>query len=334
VNFLGLGRAIGHCIPRAGLLRNWDGPPTSRPIDNFSTLVGRGGQLDRFPQQLLLRNLNADGDPDPEGQPHPLFFYKPDQFIDVFPDHGHEGSVVIPETLDASWPAGPNGQTQPQVIAFGRDRRNDRVLNIVAAYNGDLAGVGRIVADSTWHHYMNLNLSGFEDPPPLGSVSDRIGQFYANLAVWLAPRRKRIAMAQAMTWKLALYTLRLEPPHNLQSIGDTAELALFKVASSCETHEMMQALLPKQSEVINASAAETNSDLGHLHKLFLSNVLDQYHREIRRVEIESRSADASAANGSASRDANALIEAAFAKTLREHANQMYRKLDLLKTRHK
>lgn len=329
-SFLGLGRAIGRCIPRAGLLRDWEGPPTSRPVDSFSTLVG-AAQIDRFPQRLVLRNLNSDGDPDPNGQPHPLFFHKPDLFIDVFPDHSHEGSVVIPDALDQSWPTGPNGQTQPHVVAFGRDRRNDRVLNILAAYNGDRAGVGRIVADSTWHHYMNLNLGGFEDPAPMDSVSDRIGQFYANLAVWLAPRRKRIAMANAMSWKLAQYTLRLEPPHNLDSIGETAQSTLLKVASTCEIHELMQVLLPKQPQIVNTALAEINSN-GGTQKLFLGSLLDQYHREMKRTETEGESKFTAAENGTSARGVNKLIENAAARTLQEQSNRLYRKLDALNVR--
>ena len=74
---MGLGRAIGRCIPRAGQLRLWEGPPTRSPDNSFSTLSSLAGdQNDRFPQHLTLPNVNADGDLDENGKPHPLFFYR------------------------------------------------------------------------------------------------------------------------------------------------------------------------------------------------------------------------------------------------------------------
>jgi len=137
--FLGLGRALGRCVPRAGLLRQWDGGPTTRDQDRFSTVTGLGLQDDAIPQPLLYRNVNRDGDPDPNGQPHPLFFYKQGRFINVFPDHEHEGAIIVPEgKLDRNeWPvvidsAGNDVQPRPNVIAHGFDRRRGQLVNLIA----------------------------------------------------------------------------------------------------------------------------------------------------------------------------------------------------------
>ena len=286
VDFLGLGRAIGRYIPRAGLLRKWEGPPTARSQDSYNTLVGSAFQMDRVPQELFLQNVNEDGEPDPDGQPHPLFFYGPDQCIEVFPDHGHEGAVLIPETLDDSWPTGPSGQTQPYVVARGRDRRNGHMLNLIAAYNGDLASVGRIVSDSTWHHYTNLNLLGFEYPAPVNSAADRIGQFYANLAVWLAPRSKRMAMAQAMFSQIAEYTLQQEPQGEIENLGLAAQSLLSTVASPCEAHELIEVLLLNNPNAVCARGR------GHEHQqlrnLFLGNVVSLYQKAIGQAKREGQ----------------------------------------------
>ena len=255
--FLGIGRALGRGVPRAGALRKWEGPPTYHSDGSLSTISKGGFQSDRLPQQLELGPVDVNGDPDPDGQPHPLFFYKEGRFIEFFPDHAHEGAVVVPDeaALDDHdrWPCDASErQVLPQVVAFGRDaRKPDDRVNIIATYNGDRAGVGRIVADSTWHHYTNLNLRGFPHDAAQGSESDQIGQFYANLAVWLAPKCKRQAMARLMFWELAPYILPtlLEEGEDAESTGATQPPMLSMAASPCELHELMQVYTP--TEVVN-----------------------------------------------------------------------------------
>jgi hypothetical protein len=278
--FLGLGRALGRNVPRAGALRKWEGPPTYHSDNSLSTIFNGGLQTDRVPQQLELRTVNAFGDPDPNGQPHPLFYYKEGTFIEVFPDHAHEGAVVLPDEtalLDTNvWP----GQIRPQVVALGRDARKPDPLNIIATYNGDLAGVGRIVADSTWHHYMNLNLRNFPHPAPPDSPSDQIGQFYANLAVWLAPKCKREAMARLMFWELARYTLLLEEREDAESTGATANAVLATAVSPCEVNELIQVYTPKE---VTDLYAEGKIELPSKEAL-IGWVLKSYHDVMRNAE--------------------------------------------------
>lgn len=324
---LGLGRAIGRCVPRAGALRRWEGPPTIQ--DSFSTIADAGVQLDRFPQQLILRDVNIDGDPDDNGTPHPLFFYRADQVIRAFPDHGHEGAVVIPDAFEAGvWPDGPNGQVRPQVVALGTDRRRTTPLNIVATYNGDLAGVGRIVADSTWHHYMNLNLRGFAHPAPIGSVADQIGQFYGNLAIWLAPRSKRIQMARAMSWELARYTLLLEErdPEHLENMGTLAQSLLAQVASPCEIHELMR-VIQFTEPAASPGATETMADDVPVDQdLYLGFYLNMYHDLMIEAETDSAT-EGEGENAPITFDS--LIEATFRQTREEQEKRLRRRLEAL-----
>lgn len=245
-DLLGLGRAIGRCVPRAGELRKWHGSPSSCVGDSINTVAGLGLQTDRVPQKLIHVPVNADGEPDPQGQPHPLFYYRPGEFIDLFPDHRHEGALVIPDLFDkALWPVGPNGQPKPWVVAFGTDSQSCEKIGLVTAYDGDHAGVGRIVADSSWHHYVNINLKGFPHPAPPASTSDKIGRFYGNLAIWLAPMHKRRQMAQAMYWELANYTLLLEQHDDPVRTGEIAYSVLRRSTSLCEIHELLRAFGPQ-----------------------------------------------------------------------------------------
>lgn len=326
-DFLGLGRALGRYVPRAGSLRKWEGPPTYHSDSSFSTICDAGFQTDRVPQQLLLQTVNDDGDPDPNGRPHPLFFYKEGQFIEVFPDHAHEGAVITPaedEELDPrEWPVSEDGiQPRPHVVALGKDVRKTEPLNIIATYNGDLCDVGRIVADSTWHHYMNLNLKGFPQPAPEGSTSDQIGQFYANLAVWLAPKHKREEMARLMLWELARYTLLLEENNDAESTGATAQSVMTKVSSGCEVHELMQVYTPR--DIAGYYAGPASEMQMPSRELFVGSVLKSYHDAMVQAETSGVYAEAI--------EVDDIIKTGIDGALEQHAYRLRNTLNKLSQR--
>jgi len=81
-----------------------------------------------------------------------------------------------------------------------------RAFLAIAAYDGQLAGVGRVVTDASWHHFVNLDLDGTGAPPgqpafqipatssaPAADTPElqRIRQYFRNLATWLLPRDVR-----------------------------------------------------------------------------------------------------------------------------------------------
>jgi hypothetical protein len=311
--FFGLGRALGRCVPRAGLLRKWDGKPTNCKKDSFNTQTPVPGidpdgpqlQVDENPLQLLLETFDEKGNAHPRGLPHPLFLYKIGKWIQVFPDHMHEGALVIPKKFDLKvWPKGKFVHPKPQVVARGVDHRNWNLLDILAAYNGECAGVGRIVSDSTWHHYLNENLDLFGSPAPPGSVADQIGQFYGNLAVWLSPRSKRREMAYAMFSSLSthLFTieeLRLEKDDcpesevdQVLSIGRAAYSILSRLVSPCEIHELLQAVVPDEYcgkyETLYFPDRGFSLSPFPSKELILGCVADLYQQEVISMEFGGR----------------------------------------------
>jgi hypothetical protein len=181
------------------------------------------------------------------------------------------------------WPGG-NGKPVPVVIAFGEDRVHGRQIDLLTAYDGDAAKVGRIVADSSWHHYLNINLKGFPHPAPVPSESDMIGQFYGNLAVWLAPLHKRRQMAQAMAWELAVFTKLVEDARDEGELGEVSDLTLKRAAGPCEIHELMRALAP--AEVVSKRFWEGRelTDVAELQKEVLGSVLWSYHEAMTQAE--------------------------------------------------
>lgn len=231
-SFLCLGRALGKDVIRAGQLRKWKGRPTNRGgANSFNTIKsGTGAEGDRDPQSLTLGE-----------SPHVIFLGR-ERTIDIFPDHGHEGEITIPsKPLNGDWPAVNGLQPEPITVALGLDRYTQGLRPVLAVYDGNPAGVGRIVADASWHHYMNVNLSGFNDDPDKTNL-DLMGQFFGNLAVWLAPRKVRQEMSQTMFVQLSMQpSVKDERGNPPEVIGVTARHVLSKVATQCVINELLLA---------------------------------------------------------------------------------------------
>jgi hypothetical protein len=243
--------------------------------------------------------------------------------IHVFPDHGHEGAIIIPKgKLNRNeWPVAKDGagnvvQPQPNVIAYGFDRRRGQLVSLIAAYDGDRVNVGRVVADSTWHHYLNLNLTGFPHPAPEGSDSDQIGQFYANLALWLSPITKRRQMGLAMCWRLATLTLLLEGTGDPLRIGSFAFSALSQVASPCEIHEMLRAIAPEQYKPLYFPDGGSPFNPIPPKELLLGCVLRSYHKEMIKAESEEASLQP--------RAVGEVVEEGFKDAFKEFAERLSR----------
>jgi hypothetical protein len=221
-DYLNLGRALGHRIPRAGELRVWNDRPDSSiqfshnthqpdPWGNDLNMVVPN-DLDPYPQELILRKW--------DGRPHALFHGRRGP-ITIFPDHMHEGQLLIPEQYPADvWPVGRKGQPKPEIVSRGTDKRNGEVYGVTSAYDGSAAGVGRIVADSTWHHYFDINLWGFQKG---GEVLDRLTEYYVNLTLWLTPKPVKQEMnAQLLYWLSNSLNIRAVVQEGFRVPGITA----------------------------------------------------------------------------------------------------------------
>jgi hypothetical protein len=210
-DYSSLGRALGENIPIAGLLRDWEGPPSNcnevdfELRDNFNTQEGddpcgldsEGLQSDERPQTIILKLKNC--------RPHRLFTYADSnqqlRLITKLPDHAHEGRVLdIEEVRERSGDKWKAEWPDPVVAAQGRDKRfplENRISNLVVAFDGDSAELSRMVVDSSFHHYLDDNLllipSRLVDSklPQPDSDLDQIAQYFGNLALWLAPKAIR-----------------------------------------------------------------------------------------------------------------------------------------------
>ena len=194
--------------------------------------------------------------------------------INILPDHPHEGEVVTPSVLTDTltygaysareYPDYSGSPLAPEIIAWGRVQdghtnvsdvtkgvANAKEFGVIGAYNGHCVGVGRVVVDSTWHHWFDVNLTGRSsllgsaDPRKHNGFNDttagqahlaRIQNYYRNVAVWLAPTDKLKCMASRGLWG-SLFRFPLVADINIKMpiwhIGHHAINVLGNYAGQC-----------------------------------------------------------------------------------------------------
>ncbi|MFM5949596.1 MAG: hypothetical protein ACKOPM_10270 [Novosphingobium sp.] len=225
----------------------------SNPGSNYSEFpppfIWFENQSDALPQ-----TINPDSSP-----AHPIL-RKGGADILVYPDHMHEGTTqgVVPgynysanathgDTTKPEFRTIAGHQELPRVIATGQNQGIQsrqaanpsgqfsfgglglvgadaiaelKQVNTLCVYDGRVAGVGRIVTGATFHHYVDINLtgdSGITSTPFAGTmvsplsrtgpqsqkghgfnddaaVFDQIKQVYRNITTWLARPKPSIQL--------------------------------------------------------------------------------------------------------------------------------------------
>ncbi len=294
------GRALGYRIPRARALRAWENFPTNETESSFNTLVGKGIkdpdnspelQEDDTPQKLEFVRFGSSQ------SPHPLFLGKR-KTIEIFPDHMHEGAAIAPpasklseikDLLEDEWPKLNGTPHEPKLVAYGFDKRHmpPRSVGVIAVYDGDAVARGRIVADSSWHHYLDINLRKIGNDGD-GSDLDLMAQFYRNLAVWLAPLDIRKAMSHEMFKQLAIHPeVEEEIGNSVEKIGTVALHHLSQVATRCEVIELTQAASPISNMIDGAPVQFSSARLGLAQtpsrELVTGSIINQFQRRAYTV---------------------------------------------------
>jgi hypothetical protein len=246
--------------------------------------------------------------------PHPLMCGTKGP-INVFPDHPHEGEVRVPTVLgDApafcgygfrEYPDHGGSPLSPQIVAWASVRdditagnsfkgaANAKEFGAVGAYDGHCVGVGRVVVDSTWHHWFDVNLTGrmffgsdtpgsietgdsrklngFNDTPAGVATLNRIRNYFRNVAIWLAPPARQRDMACAALWgAIHRFPLRADLRHtmDIEEIGHHAISILIKAAGRCQVVRWWEVL----------------ADPKRLHKLFDFDRYEQPPELLERVD--------------------------------------------------
>lgn len=213
--------------------RNDTNRPGNPPPVGNAPIFDFDDQSDDIPQEIEPKMYTRHVGPLRRvSYPHPLLCGKTG-VIRVLPDHPHEGECVEPWEHDrefdiagyhlVEYPPAAAGSVRPlpEVIATsrvlaGNDVKSPTVaqsFGAIGAYDGSLAGVGRVAVDATWHHFININLTGRAnfggpDPKDVGFLYSASGQahyeaiktYFRNLAVWLAPPDSRACMRRCGIW--------------------------------------------------------------------------------------------------------------------------------------
>jgi hypothetical protein len=309
-----LGNALCGGLPRVRGMRYWGDFPSSDNNQNQVSMTGPrrndsnqeghdagtsfSDQSDDVPQPLdLLLYSSYAGFLRNARYPHPVMCGRMGR-IDVFPDHPHEGECRFPPDVTqsfggaAEYPTDASGtQIVPEVVAWGRVRAGNttrstgpngmkvptvaQTFGVVSAYDGHRAGgKGRVICDSTWHHFVNVNLIGvlegggfdeFSIPGEDASKHDgflssasglaalgKIKNYYTNVGVWISPPARQACFNRFVWWELVFTDRLVEatltspeipldriPASTLMHIGIHARDVFGRRASQCQTIEWL-----------------------------------------------------------------------------------------------
>ncbi len=271
-----LGSALCGQIPRVRSMRRWATEPAP-PDMGLTRIDSRVGDelYDAIPQTIYptIYRSPYDWEFAPRECPHPVLC-GPLGSINVLPDHEHEVLVEVPKKLNADfvidgkpyaeYPNYKGKPLPPEVIAHGINQRDGSCFGVVGAYDGHLIEDrkrGRIVVDSSWHHFINENLNQYRyhfqraqaayqngsvpDPKSLEAAGhySQIRAYFKNTARWLA----KPSVQSSLQWKVLCalrkhsrieMALESEKPENplpyLLDLGVKARQALRGVASDHE----------------------------------------------------------------------------------------------------
>ncbi|MEP7274515.1 MAG: hypothetical protein ABI882_23695, partial [Acidobacteriota bacterium] len=246
------------------------------------------GVIDRFPDHMHEGEVIADED------------VQLDSSLDIPGYDRPEYPFMIPEVLGSglldtgALPQRP----QPQVIAYGRTTNDyfeppiatefvarvdpsfpfpsKKRIGVVGVYDGDSVGLGRVVVDSTWHHWFSLNLFGLvtsaappEAVPLLApdvidtqiaakAAYEKMQAYYRNVGMWLATPAQRASMLISGTWG----ALTGSPPMSFDmemgpwEVGERVLAILGLTVSQCMLGNFVGPLLDQDVRAASAAGSE------------------------------------------------------------------------------
>lgn len=235
------GEGDGHSPMPNGFPRNFH-PLGSIRAD--TTQTNPASDYSEFAAPFVWFENQSDSVPQPitptSSPAHPILRRDGSDIV-IYPDHMHEGQTLgeVPgydydQTLEfdgenfVEFPSVAGEQPKPEVIATGQVLENAnrsaatgsisdtaiataKTVNTLSVYDGRRAGVGRIVTGATFHHYIDINLTGDADVVP-GSPQTRAGADAAKGQGFAHPgAEERFADIQAVFVNITHWLARPRP---------------------------------------------------------------------------------------------------------------------------
>lgn len=238
----------------SGAFRNDTNRPgsgtTSRYFDN---------QSDSIPQVIAPRIFTG-------GLPHPLLSIsttvRPSGIIDVMPDHPHEGECKPERTFTANGISVSSQNIATSYVLSGSTTNNGNggktptmahSFPSIGVWDGRLANAGRIVVDSTWHHFVNINLngegsqgSGFSNDDLSGRQSGlnaadytAIKQYFMNIATWMTRKKSFLCWRRYIWLELLRNSQLIEASLN----NPVEKIEKITIADLCSIGSLAQEIL-------------------------------------------------------------------------------------------
>jgi hypothetical protein len=252
------------------------GGPFIGPLGPHPLFRSAYGLIDRFPDHMHEGEIIPDGE---IGLDAPL---------DI-PGYGGVEYPSALEVLASSFAGGLSAfqRPRPRIVAYGRTTNPNYPTEIadaggvlpllafgnagvfgfterfglVGVYDGDSVGIGRVVVDSTWHHWLSINIHSIaqQDEPPVVAFKasaiagdlwptayKKMQAYYRNVARWLATPAQRRAMLVSGTWGV----ITSAPPDafsladNARRVGDSLVETLDRELTPGVVNELAAAFVP------------------------------------------------------------------------------------------
>lgn len=162
--------------------------------------------------------------------------------------YGHTTNLYYPEPV-ISLNLIPGLTASDVTGQFGFFKR----FGLVGVYDGDPVDMGRVVVDSTWHHWFSLNLDGIaraDTPAPY----EKMQAYYRNVGLWLAKPSQRQAMLISGIWGVLTGSAPMEfsTEDSPWQVGERVLATLGLTLSPCLLSELVGPFLDER--VLAASA--------------------------------------------------------------------------------
>lgn len=196
----------------------------------------------------------------------------------------------VPEVI--AW---ANTLADPPYV-FAKGDHPAKRFGVIGVYDGQRIGRGRVVVDSTWHHWFTMNLEGLAADTTTTHY-EKIQTYFRNIGIWLSRRAQRQRMLAVISW-FSMFTVQGIEEYGthltIWALGRNAKDILGRYASRCMVRAWIVDLLEIEYRDLFRLAIEIPRDLEELlpdridlvEHAVLGGIIKEMAREQSRAIVE------------------------------------------------